>query len=286
MNNRPIFDPINRCIYCDRSDIELSDEHIMPYGLNGDLILPKSSCLKCAAITSKVERSVLRGSLLHLRTKNNFRTRRAKNRPASFDLLESEADGGGFREHSAGARRPYHEMPIAKGWVLPRFGEPGILTGKPPWEAAICIGSEVWMPNDEANGLLKLGGGRRTAIAFKVDPESFGRMIAKIAHSFTTGVLGYGSFKPFLNRIILETTGKLSHHIGSETQNGPTAPEDDYFSLGLHKLLLASGKYAAIVKVRVFSWLLTPVYYAVVGEITDVSSLKNIPNAYHKNRND
>ncbi len=48
-----VFDPVGRCIYCGRGpDAKLTKEHIIPYGLNGHLILPAASCEICAAKTS------------------------------------------------------------------------------------------------------------------------------------------------------------------------------------------------------------------------------------------
>jgi len=48
------------CIYCGSSD-DLTDEHVVPYGLGGKMILPKSSCRRCAMITGQFEGKVLRG---------------------------------------------------------------------------------------------------------------------------------------------------------------------------------------------------------------------------------
>lgn len=41
------FLPVGYCIYCGSTD-ELGDEHIVPYGLSGDAVIPKGSCAVCA----------------------------------------------------------------------------------------------------------------------------------------------------------------------------------------------------------------------------------------------
>jgi 5-methylcytosine-specific restriction endonuclease McrA len=38
------FKRIGVCIYCRDAASDLSDEHIVPYALNGNWILPKASC--------------------------------------------------------------------------------------------------------------------------------------------------------------------------------------------------------------------------------------------------
>jgi hypothetical protein len=59
-----VFEQLDRCIYCAASDLPLQDEHIIPLCLNGQWMLRNASCERCAAITSALERSVCRDSLL------------------------------------------------------------------------------------------------------------------------------------------------------------------------------------------------------------------------------
>ena len=61
------FPAVGHCIYCPRTD-GLSDEHIIPYGLNGRWILPQASCPSCRDKTSAIETAILRESLLPFRT--------------------------------------------------------------------------------------------------------------------------------------------------------------------------------------------------------------------------
>jgi hypothetical protein len=50
------YGPVGRCIYCYDGTSILGNEHIIPFSLNGTHILPQASCLKCAEVTSQVER--------------------------------------------------------------------------------------------------------------------------------------------------------------------------------------------------------------------------------------
>jgi len=78
---------IGRCIYCGKTDQSLSDEHIVPYGLNGEWILGRASCKGCRQITSGFETDVQRNCLLETRAKLGLRTRGRHNRPKEFSLF-------------------------------------------------------------------------------------------------------------------------------------------------------------------------------------------------------
>ncbi|WP_217539485.1 HNH endonuclease, partial [Stenotrophomonas sp. GbtcB23] len=47
--------PVGASIYCGATDGRLTEEHIIPKGLGGTLVLPQASCDDCAAITSLFE---------------------------------------------------------------------------------------------------------------------------------------------------------------------------------------------------------------------------------------
>lgn len=51
------FGPANECIYCHRTapDVELTEEHIIPEGLRGRMVLLAASCGDCARETHAFE---------------------------------------------------------------------------------------------------------------------------------------------------------------------------------------------------------------------------------------
>jgi len=55
---------LNQCMYCGNVDLPLTDEHILPRGLNGRLILRKSCCATCQQMIGAVETSVLKSGWL------------------------------------------------------------------------------------------------------------------------------------------------------------------------------------------------------------------------------
>src|SRR6266508_6142095 len=77
------------CIYCGARE-DLRDEHVIPYGLEGEYVLRQASCRECEKLTSRFERAVLRDLLLPARTSLEIRTRRPKDRPDRLPLLEVE----------------------------------------------------------------------------------------------------------------------------------------------------------------------------------------------------
>lgn len=86
------FKPVSSCIYCGNKD-DLTDEHIIPYGLGGHLILPKASCKPCAVITSQFEQRLLRGYWWPLRRIFKLKSRRKKEQRNSFEALLKTSNG-------------------------------------------------------------------------------------------------------------------------------------------------------------------------------------------------
>src|SRR5689334_18494616 len=79
------YQPVGRCIYCGTGD-DLTDEHVIAFGLKGHLLLPKASCRKCARITGWVEQQCLRHMLGPFRRRLNFPTRKPKERVTHLPL--------------------------------------------------------------------------------------------------------------------------------------------------------------------------------------------------------
>lgn len=83
---------VDICIYCGATE-GLSDEHIIPLGLGGRLVLPRASCGKCAALTSAFEGTVLRTMFGPLRMFYDMPRRRKSKRPATLPLKVKQRAG-------------------------------------------------------------------------------------------------------------------------------------------------------------------------------------------------
>lgn len=72
--------PIGVCIYCGKTDVKLTDEHIVPKGFGNTMgdILYEASCKECAAITSGFELVMLRENLQPIRTTLQLYSRSGK----------------------------------------------------------------------------------------------------------------------------------------------------------------------------------------------------------------
>ena len=89
-----IYAAVGHCIYCGGNKA-LSDEHIVPLGLGGRRVLPKSSCGECAKKTGAFERTCQRTMYGPLRMYYDLPSRRRKERPATLPLkvkLTPDAD--------------------------------------------------------------------------------------------------------------------------------------------------------------------------------------------------
>ncbi len=201
---RQIFPPINRCIYCGDTNGPFSDEHIIPYGLYGESILQKASCKKCSKITAKFEQTVLRTMWGATRIHLGFRTRRPKERPQKLTTFV-ETDNS-FKRSEVPIRDHPHvmtmlELPPPK--VLGRSG--GIEQGH----------VRVWFRDIQGNTNERVSHlGRGVEIKNIIPINEFGRLLAKIGHSYAVALLGTDSFNPFLLDFILGMKQNVFDFVG------------------------------------------------------------------------
>ena len=96
-----------------------------------------------------------------------------------------------------------------------------------------------------------------------MDAGDFGRMLAKIGHSYAVAELGLGGFNPLLNHIVQgHRPFFLRHYIGSQiatTRQGKDLHELEFDKSGLDRGLFV------IVRVRLFATYNTPAHLVVVG---------------------
>jgi hypothetical protein len=170
--------PIGFCIYCgaDGKSVKLSDEHAIPYGLDGWVVLPKASCQPCAAATGSVEHFCLRKMFLAARTHMEMRTRDRKNRPTELPVYVATAAG---REKRL---LPVDDHPFLLR--LPRLGRPPYLTGSmgSGWVAHIADekGDPFWAFVGARNPAKVKGMGTELGWDTEYAPTIFCLLLAKI----------------------------------------------------------------------------------------------------------
>lgn len=264
------YPAVGACIYCGAVEYEpgtgakLHDEHIVPLGLGGNLLLREASCKSCEKTTgAKIEGLCLRLTLLHARIRYNFPTRNKRQRPTTFDIDIGE-----------GPRRRTKQLLVEElpwiSWVLPNYGLPGIISGARAQDCK-CENVRAQVGAYDAERLLIHGAFQEpvglASISFNIGV--FERMLAKIAHSYAVAELGLDGFTPALKSMILDGHPHQAFWIGEERAHN--LPGGTLYDLSLARYPSDGAEYL-VVLVQLMGFLGTPVYAVVVGTLPDARS--------------
>jgi len=254
---------VGRCIYCG-STTQLSDEHVLPYGLGGKLVLKRASCRSCAKVTAALEQRLLRGHWWPYRQILGIKTRSAsypKYRPVSLISATGEKrpakvlsedypivlfldfDPPSILSGETGPGAPFAKAMFLKqvGMAPSRVLDEGVMRSLMPWE-------KIEYPTDfESSDLL--------------------RFVAKVAHGYAIHEHGLSvCANYYLPQVVLGTgDGSLTHVGGCSSEIlKPKLPSTE-----LHGLLDRKQNGRLIVNLQLFrdAGDLPPIYEAVVGEI-------------------
>ena len=304
-NNEQIHYPaVNRCIYCGNIDEKLSDEHIIPYGLGGTWILPKSSCPKCQKIINEFETFNLHSMLGGMRIKLNFPTRNHDKRPESLPIRYLDNDEKHitqdaayidfihkefFDENSDHSVKKQSKSNIlsVSAFFVQNHNLSYINGGEIPSDEIplICLGLKLSepgflrevSPTDDIDFKIVFGCevsqeqidqyvlDKKMCVG-TIDPYYFCRMIAKISHSYAIAKYGYGTFEPLLTDLILGKSNTPSYYIGGDTREYKldAQPVLHYMSLFEH---LHSNQNYILASIQLLHYLKMPKYLAVVGKL-------------------
>lgn len=256
-----------QCIYClsvKDDNAHLTDEHIVPFGLGGRLVLRKSSCRACAALTSRDERFLLRTMLAEARSQLDLPTRRPAARPSALKMGVFKAqDDGGWPKQMEKAGFAWQEVSPADRptvVILPGFAPPGILSERPLTDQFQLTRLAAYI--DDATRKPATPPGTEAAVFQPLRPDVLCRVLAKIAHGAAVAELGLGGFQPFLPDLILGRLTYLSHFVGSPLSRSRLSAAARYEV----SLTLRQGYVMAVV--RLFADLGLPPYEIIVGAPT------------------
>lgn len=207
IHHRQQCDPPGECIYCGKNS-ELSEEHVVPFALGGNMVIPAGSCAECAKITSRFERSVLRGFMYPARIVGRFPTRRPKKRPTELPLRVLRGDDA-----------TDESLPIAEHpgiLVLPLLSPPHEIYGGPTPTGASVVGLETLVFGKNVVDIIRDREATGIQGQTDLDVTAFGRLLAKIAYGFAVFELGMLDRRhvPILP-IILGQSDKISKWVGS-----------------------------------------------------------------------
>jgi hypothetical protein len=254
------------CIYCNGAPpVPLTAEHIIPDSLGGGLIIEHASCAACADQTHAFEGhacNVLRPARRQMGLPQKRRGAKAREtRRAERFVLMLDRNR---------VKVPIEEFPALLMSLV--FPFPGILLNQQPEDKPLTGGiysAELLEGFGEKLNRLKAKYRANSIGIMGIEPnargqhDDYGRMLAKIAHSYAAAELGCGSFDPFLvNAIRGIRPYYLPHFIGSSIGKAP--PFSDLHQIEIDKTGLGGSAYV-VVKLRLFSNRDTPTHYIVVG---------------------
>ena len=259
--------PISCCVYCGAIE-ELSNEHVVPLGLDGTIQLVKASCPECCKITGKFEGAVLRTMFGNMRIRHGMASRRRGKRPS---MLPAIAVSGGV-EAAIDIPSEQHPAPAPVIW----FKYPAILEGREPCPTPFTVSivaTKGVEPNEVGADAL------RFSIGLAV-PE-FCQMLAKIAHCATVMSLGIDGFDPLLIPAILGQEN-ASNYVGGSPDMQPcrgTTDKRNMHELSVHPQEPEQTSGMIAVRIRLFSnWmdsgqLLTgmPIYWVASGRTNSLT---------------
>lgn len=203
---------VGRCIYCD-SIVGLTREHVMPFGLGGDLVLSGASCSTCATETSRLELRLLRGHWWPYRLRLGMRSRRAGETIPDLAVSVQRADGT-----SVAATLPMVMQSVA---LVFEFDPPSILQGvvrddepNAPRVYLKPLGAFPSVVSLDGNA-YQLKSNEKLEIPIHFDAADLCRFLAKVAHGFAISRRGFAACTEyFLPPIVLGKTSGAQTYVG------------------------------------------------------------------------
>ena len=250
------YKPVGRCIYCG-SEKNLEKEHIIPYALGSDVILPKSTCRNCAKITGHFEQEVLRGPMWPVRKLLKLKSRtKHVNAPKTMKLLICK------NEEEKQIEVPLEEYPAILHFLI--FAPPEY--GNEHYENRIAlVGVNSIRFGLKPEEVLKKYGADKLILKDRpVKPVIFAQTIAKIGYSFAvaTGEIKKIKGQPLLLSALLGKSNDIGKWVGTSQKN------EVYLNL-LHRLAPFEDKEKGllIIEVQLFANSHTPIYEVIIGHL-------------------
>lgn len=253
------YKPVEKCIYCGSTE-NLGNEHIIPYGLNGQWILPKASCKECAKITAEFEKEVLRGHFFEARISLGLKTRNKEHRPSLLPLIVRK-DG---KEEVLSLPPNEHFSPI----FFLEYPLPAYIDGR-SYEKGVEVRALSCIILREPDEVIKINGKREVKFSLNIsNVDFFPRLLAKIAYGLIVAQFGLDSLEEsFLPKIITGEDKQICKYVGTFDDKIMRSENT------LHNfMIIISEKREIMVRIKLFSFADTPEYLVVVGILKEVYS--------------
>ena len=198
---------IGRCIYCDKTEGTLTEEHVSPYGLNGCITLLDASCNECNKATTKVEEYVLRRMWGAARAEMGYRTRNKKGEDDLYPLTVIVNGAKIVRKVPLGDALKVIELPI--------FKAPSILDGRAIAGNMECISKDQFVLVEQKEDLAKRLGVDEVCVP-DCNPDIFARFVAKCSYGYAIERYGIEAFDSvYVCSAILGQTKDIGQWVGS-----------------------------------------------------------------------
>lgn len=252
---------INHCIYCGAEGIHLTDEHIVPRGLNGTILLPKSTCKKHQDLTSEIELDLQKkGMFLHPRLLLGMRSYNKKAQPTHIKVEFIGARNQSFKKN----------VPIrdaASMLIMPMFMPPRALAEPPPLpnskalevraidSASIGTEMHLFIRRHKAFGIR----GKQT-----INIGSFLRYLCKIAYGFHVAMRGeFARHESPALSLLLGQREDFGNWVGCIPLEELARRGIDWHKIEILDTQTHAGTACTVVRISLFNFLI-PCTYTVV----------------------
>lgn len=255
--SRQVLRTVGKCIYCGSND-ELSDEHIVPYGLGAEWVLKEASCKKHRDITSKFELEILRGLWGPIRAATNVQSRRG-HKGKRYPVTITQQDGRIATVHIDPAKfgAPMHYLMLP----CPRY-----LSGEAS-DGDLSVHGRVThvLPDPEKfkDELRKAFNPKKVDITTNFRPVAFAQLLAKIGYGFAVGKYGLEGMKTCYLLDAIDTGVDIGRWVGC-LDHGSTSQGKEHIEI--EGGFINTATRDIVVQVRLFGKLRSPTYIIIVGE--------------------
>ncbi|WP_132985020.1 HNH endonuclease [Luteimonas terricola] len=254
------FTPVGACIYCGATEGRLTEEHIIPKGLGGTLVLPQASCDACATTTSLFEMRVLRGFLDRGRQAMGIKGRKAHKRALPDTLTQTFIQPD---ESTVEREVPWNDG--IKVMHLPVFVLPAFLDPRKPMDPRVqkleIMAVDTLHFGVGQGELVREYQAQGVRFDDRLDVWAFAKLLAKIAHGYHVAIHGMFPLQESpLVPIILGQRSDALNWIGN-TLEDPLPSGGTALHLLQHLPLEADdGGRGAVVRIKLFATDPTPTY--------------------------